>query len=135
MKKHCSEKMMSFDKSLLEALPQDILIRILCNVDHDDLKQLFHVSKPIREATLIAKQWHFAYSTPTKTLAFRNSIDLGDAEDIEEVEAPNAPKQFRNQRSRLSRKKLADISVALFASPEEFRWPRKDLFMEMEAEI
>ncbi|GMP74880.1 hypothetical protein CsSME_00032148 [Camellia sinensis var. sinensis] len=50
MKKHCSEKMMSFDKSLLEALPQDILIRILCNVDHDDLKQLFHVSKPIREA-------------------------------------------------------------------------------------
>ncbi|KAL7243875.1 hypothetical protein ACSBR1_016148 [Camellia fascicularis] len=135
MKKHCSEKMMSFDKSLLEALPQDILIRILCNVDHDDLKQLFHVSKPIREATLIAKQWHFAYSTPTKTLAFRNSIDLGDAGDIEEVEAPNAPKQFRNQRSRLSRKKLADISVALFASPEEDRWPRKDLFMEMEAEI
>ncbi|KAL4590272.1 hypothetical protein LXL04_003199 [Taraxacum kok-saghyz] len=37
-------------KSLLEALPQDILIRILCGVEHDDLKKLFHVSKPIREA-------------------------------------------------------------------------------------
>ncbi|GMP34756.1 hypothetical protein CsSME_00007496 [Camellia sinensis var. sinensis] len=52
MKKPRSEKMLSFDKSLLEALPQDILIRILCNVDHDDLKQLFHVSKPIREAVI-----------------------------------------------------------------------------------
>ncbi|XP_052181927.1 F-box protein SKIP27-like, partial [Diospyros lotus] len=67
-------------------------IRVLCGVDHDDLKQLFHVSKTIREATLIAKQWHFAYSTPAKTSAFRNSIDLEDTGDIE---APNAPKQFR----------------------------------------
>lgn len=25
-------------------------IRVLCGVDHDDLKRLFHVSKPIREA-------------------------------------------------------------------------------------
>ncbi|KAL7191422.1 hypothetical protein ACSBR2_023490 [Camellia fascicularis] len=123
MKKPRSEKMMSFDKSLLEALPQDILIRILCNVDHDDLKQLFHVSKPIREATLIAKQWHFAYTTPTTNLAFPN------------VEATNALEQFRNQRSRLSRKKLADISVALLASPDKDQWPRKDLLMEMEAEI
>ncbi|KAI8018895.1 F-box protein [Camellia lanceoleosa] len=132
MKKPRSEKMMSFDKSLLEALPQDILIRILCNVDHGDLKQLFHVSKPIREATLIAKQWHFAYTTPTTNLAFPNSIVLGD---IEEVEATNAFEQFRNQRSRLSRKKLVDISVALFASPAGDQWPRKDLLMEMEAEI
>ncbi|CAL5375703.1 unnamed protein product [Camellia sinensis] len=135
MKKPRSEKMLSFDKSLLEALPQDILIRILCNVDHDDLKQLFHVSKPIREATLIAKQWHFAYTTPTTNLAFPNSIALGDAGDIEEVEATNALERFRNQRSRLNRKKLTDISVALFASSDEDQWPRKDLLMEMEAEI
>ena len=25
-------------------------IRVLCGVKHDDLKKLFHVSKPIREA-------------------------------------------------------------------------------------
>uniref|UniRef100_A0A5B6ZXE1 F-box domain-containing protein n=1 Tax=Davidia involucrata TaxID=16924 RepID=A0A5B6ZXE1_DAVIN len=130
-KKQCSEILHS-GKSLLEALPQDILIRILCGVNHDDLKQLFHVSKLIREATLIAKQWHFAYSTPTKTSAFRNSIDLEDSSEFNEVEAPNAPMQLRRYRSRVSGKKLADISVALFAAPDEEQCPRKELFMEME---
>ncbi|KAA8515376.1 hypothetical protein F0562_019013 [Nyssa sinensis] len=166
-KKQCNE-ILNSEKSLLEALPRDILIRILCGVNHDDLKQLFHVSKSIREAvsldclgikkffyqiilaslmiidlfcvsmnhqTLIAKQWHFAYSTPTKTSAFRSSIDLEDPSDLDEVEAPNAPKQSRCYRSRVGRKKMANISVALFATPDEERWPRKDLFMEMETEI
>ncbi|GJQ90749.1 F-box protein SKIP27-like protein [Tanacetum coccineum] len=44
------------EKSLLEAMPQEILIKILCGVDHDDLKRLFHVSKTIREAVVIAKK-------------------------------------------------------------------------------
>lgn len=134
LKRQCSLEMMipSSEKSLLEALPQDILIRVLCGVGHDDLKQLFHVSKQIREATKIAKQWHFAYSTPKKVSAFRNPIDLGD---FEELGTPNAPKQCRSRRPRLSGKKLADISVALFASPAEGdQWPRRDLFMEMETE-
>ncbi|KAI8525357.1 hypothetical protein RHMOL_Rhmol13G0224300 [Rhododendron molle] len=133
LKRQCSMEMVasSCEKSLLEALPQDILIRVLCGVGHDDLKQLFHVSKQIREATVIAKQWHFAYSTPKKISAFRNPIDLGD---FEEAKTPNAPKQCRSHRNRLSGKKLADISVALFASPAEDPWPRRDLFMEMEAE-
>ncbi|PSS24692.1 F-box protein [Actinidia chinensis var. chinensis] len=137
MKKQWSEKMnSSSDKSLLEAMPQDILVMILCGVGHEDLKQLFHVSKQIREATLVAKKMHFEYSTPTKSLAFRNSIDLGDVEkDFEEIEAPNAPKQIRTYRSRLRGKKLADISVALFSSPDEEQWPRKDLFTKMEIEI
>ncbi|KAA8519886.1 hypothetical protein F0562_014204 [Nyssa sinensis] len=165
-KKQCCE-IMNSDKSLLEALPQDILvsskslnyifmylcvfqfslsstgkvgvfvlqIRILCGVNHDDLKQLFHVSKLIREATLIAKQWHFAYSTPTKTLAFGNSIALKDSREFNEVEAPNAPKQMGHYRSRVNGKKLADISVALFAAPDGEGWPRKELFMEMETEL
>ncbi|XP_061352392.1 F-box protein At1g61340-like [Gastrolobium bilobum] len=51
------------ESSSLKTLPQDILIKVLCGVDHEDLKQLFHVSKTIREATLIAKQ-HFDYTTP-----------------------------------------------------------------------
>ena len=90
----------------------------------------------VKWQTLIAKKSHFAYSTPTKSLAFRNSIDLGNVEkDFEEVEAPNAPKQIRSYRSRLRGKKLTDISVALFASPDEERWPRKDLFTKMETDI
>ncbi|OMO65107.1 hypothetical protein COLO4_31585 [Corchorus olitorius] len=123
LKRQCSERMMIMmmmmdddysEKSALESLPQDILIRIICGVDHEDLKQLFNVSKSVREATVIAKKLHFAYSTPTKTKAFRNSIDFNDSTEIEDIEAPNAPRQWRSHRA-INRKKLADISVALFA--------------------
>ncbi|XP_031105254.1 F-box protein At1g61340-like [Ipomoea triloba] len=38
-----------YDKSLLEFLPQNVLIRIICGLDYDDLSRLFHVSKTIRE--------------------------------------------------------------------------------------
>ncbi|XAR53673.1 hypothetical protein NMG60_11022318 [Bertholletia excelsa] len=137
LKRHCSGKTMftSHEKSLLEALPQDILIKVLCGVDHDDLKQLFHVSKTLREATIIAKQWHFEYSTPKKIPVFRNAIYFEDDGESEELEAPNAPKQFRTRGSRLSGKKLSDISVALFASSEEEEpWPKRGLFMEMDTE-
>ncbi|KAK1424531.1 hypothetical protein QVD17_19861 [Tagetes erecta] len=107
----------SSERSLIEALPQDILIRVLCGVEHDDLKRLFHVSKLIREAALIAKKLHFAYSTPTKVPAFRCPIDQS-VQDVDDIEAPNAPKQLRVARSRLDKKKLAGLAVALFASDE-----------------
>ncbi|XP_038997114.1 F-box protein SKIP27-like [Hibiscus syriacus] len=102
-----------YEKSALESLPQDFLIRIICGVDHEDLKQLFNVSKSIREATVIAKQSYFAYSTPTKVKAFRTSIDLEEASEIDDIEALNAPRQLRSHRS-INRKKLVAISVALF---------------------
>ncbi|KAL3596334.1 hypothetical protein D5086_007971 [Populus alba] len=114
------------EKSNLESLPQDILIRVLCRVDHDDLKQLFHVSKVIREATVIAKESHFAYSTPRKSQGFRTPFDLENPSEFDGIEAPNAPKQRRSYKSRLNRKSIADVSVALFASP------KKGLFMETE---
>ncbi|KDP20884.1 hypothetical protein JCGZ_21355 [Jatropha curcas] len=123
LKRHCN---LEPEKSALESLPQDILVKILCGVDHDDLKQLFHVSTVIREATLVAKKWHFAYSTPKKTPAFRTSIDFENPSEFEDIEAPNAPKVPRSYKSRLNGKNLADISVALFASP------RKELFLETE---
>ncbi|XP_076941508.1 F-box protein At1g61340-like [Bidens hawaiensis] len=107
------------ERSLLEALPQDIIIKVLCGVEHDDLKSLFHVSNPIREATIIAKKQHFAYSTPKKVPAFLCSVDQVGLDDDDEIEAPNAPKQSRVARSRLDKKKLAGLSVALFADNEE----------------
>ncbi|KAF8413982.1 hypothetical protein HHK36_001980 [Tetracentron sinense] len=119
------------ERSRLESLHQDILVRILCNVDHEDLKQLFHVSKSIRDATLIAKQWHFAFSTPSsKTAVFRVFKDLEDSSNSVYPEAPNAPKQSRISRSRINGKKLADITVALFASPKDERWSRDGLLTE-----
>ncbi|VVA90939.1 unnamed protein product [Arabis nemorensis] len=95
----------------LEALPQDILVNIICGVEHEDLKQLFNVSKTIREATLIAKEWRFEYKTPRKTLFFRGGIDsMIDLED--EIQAPLLKKH------RLSRitchKKVSKIAMALF---------------------
>ncbi|KAL4332618.1 hypothetical protein GQ457_07G028730 [Hibiscus cannabinus] len=121
LKRQCSERILMMltaddchEKSALESLPQDVLIRIICGVDHDDLNQLLNVSKSIREATVIAKQSHFAYRTPKKVKAFRTSLDFKESSLSDEMEAPNAPRQWRSHAST-NRKKLADISVALFA--------------------
>ncbi|KAJ0966019.1 hypothetical protein J5N97_027157 [Dioscorea zingiberensis] len=97
----------------LEALPKDILIRILCKVGHSDLRQLFQVSKAVQEATLIAKELHFAFSTPLK------SMNRGGSDLEQGIETPNAPKQHRIAKSRIDGKKLASIAVALFTSPLE----------------
>ncbi|KAE8728565.1 hypothetical protein F3Y22_tig00004205pilonHSYRG00032 [Hibiscus syriacus] len=120
LKRQCSERMVVMltaddyqEKSALESLPRDVLIRIICGVDHEDLKQLFNVSKSIREATVIAKQLYFAYSTPTKVKASRTSIELEEPCELDDIEAPNAPRQMRSHRS-INRKKLVAISVALF---------------------
>ncbi|XP_060192820.1 F-box protein At1g61340-like [Lycium barbarum] len=129
MKKVCSHNsFFNYDKSPLEDLPQDILIKVVCGVEHDDLKRLFHVSRAIREATIIAKRLHFEYATPRKTIGFKNAFkDLGEFND---VEAPNAPRQLKVRKLKLSRKKLADISVTLFASEEE-----DDDNMQMDSEL
>ncbi|KAI4342958.1 hypothetical protein MLD38_027516 [Melastoma candidum] len=118
LKRQCSSQrfFLDFDKSDLESLPIDVLIRILCFVDHEDLKQLFKVSKTIREASTIAEQWHFAYATPRKVPAFRNSIDFDASRDLEEIEPPNAPLRFF--RKREIRKNLTDVVTVLFAEAE-----------------
>ncbi|CAA7029714.1 unnamed protein product [Microthlaspi erraticum] len=102
----------------LEDLPQDVLVRILCGVEHEDLKPLFHVSKTIREATLVAKQSHFAYNTPRKAgrdmFGFGKPFGLSDGDD-DEIKAPGAPLQKRYRLSRINRDEdNSGLSVALF---------------------
>ncbi|KAF6163303.1 hypothetical protein GIB67_025167 [Kingdonia uniflora] len=104
--------------SPLEFLPQDVLVKIFCRVEHEDLKQLFHVSKSFRDATLIARKNHFAFSTPLKRIAFSHFDDVEDQNMLSNV-APNAPIQNRIYQFPVCRKKLADISIALFRSPEK----------------
>ncbi|XP_006347182.1 F-box protein At1g61340-like [Solanum tuberosum] len=137
MKKVCSHNsLFNYDKSPIEDLPQDILIRIVCGVDHDDLKRLFRVSRAIREAAVIAKRLHFEYATPRKTVGFKNAIeDLGE---FINVEAPNAPRQLKVRKLKLSKKKMDDISVALFASEDDDddNWlQRESSYMPMNAEF
>ncbi|CAI9087616.1 OLC1v1021727C1 [Oldenlandia corymbosa var. corymbosa] len=130
LKRQCSfeASFLYSDKSPLEELPQEVLIKIICGVDHDDLKRLFFVSKSVRDATVIAKHEHFEYKTPRKTLGFSNAADMEDSGEFNEVE--RAPKQVRIRKSRLNFEKMSDIAVALFSPEGEDRWPRRELFME-----
>ncbi|KAK4783552.1 hypothetical protein SAY86_007926 [Trapa natans] len=113
LKRQCSGRVSVFARSsALETLPQDILVRILCGVEHGDLKQLVGVSKSIKDAALIAKQLHFAYKTPTKTQAFRDPTDLRSPSDFDSIQTPEAPRRIF--KPRLCRKRLIEISSVLF---------------------
>ncbi|KAG4940008.1 hypothetical protein JHK87_043879 [Glycine soja] len=100
-------------------------VQVLCGVNHEDLKELFHVSKTIREATMITKELHFDIKTPKKKkIAFLNTFDLEGAKGFKEKEALNG--QLKKTKSRLHRKKLDNnIWQALFAFMDEEE-PRKD---------
>lgn len=103
----------------LESLPQDLLVQVLCKVTHADLKQLLLVSKYVNEATLIAKELHFAYSTPRTKPVFRKDDDLGLDDDLEDSrEVPNAPMQHKAARSRINFD-LDSIAVDLFSSYDD----------------
>ncbi|XP_010422372.1 PREDICTED: F-box protein At4g05010-like [Camelina sativa] len=108
------------NRSLLESLHQDILIRVLCHVDHEDLETLKRVSKTIRKAVIEAKKSHFDYSTPKKRLPFRDAVlimeedsnsNWDSSSQSDEMEPPNAPIRRRtiNRESDLSK-----ISMVLF---------------------
>jgi hypothetical protein len=54
----------SLPESLLEALPVELLVHIVCRLHHDQLKPVFHVCRRLQQAVLIARQWHFNFTTP-----------------------------------------------------------------------
>ncbi|KAK4778100.1 hypothetical protein SAY87_018287 [Trapa incisa] len=54
-------------ESRLESLPMDLLVKILCHLHHDQLRAVFHVSQRVRKAVLIARQFHFNYTTPDRS--------------------------------------------------------------------
>ncbi|KAH1208113.1 F-box protein [Glycine max] len=98
------------ESSLLETLPRDILVRVSCGVDHEDLKQLFNVSRTIREVDTPKK----------KTFVFLNPFDFEDTNGFKKNEAPNVPLTKEKSKSRLNGKKLdANISQVLFAFMDE----------------
>ncbi|CAN0852708.1 F-box protein SKIP27 [Linum grandiflorum] len=128
LKRHCSEAAIAMAAATeLESLPQELLVKVICGVNHDDLKQLLFVSKPIAEATSIAREIHFAYRTPKKVRAFRSpAVDF----EMEDIETPGAPRAVREYKL-LSRKVASDLSVSLFSSPEPAK-RKGSLFSDME---
>ncbi|XP_071709472.1 F-box protein At4g35930-like [Rutidosis leptorrhynchoides] len=54
-------------ESRLESLPMDLLVKILCHLHHDQLKAVFHVCERVRKAVVIARQFHFNYTTPSRS--------------------------------------------------------------------
>ncbi|KAF3320953.1 F-box protein SKIP27 [Carex littledalei] len=99
--------------NMLESLPKDMLVKVLCKVDSSDLGQLLVVSKTVSEAALIARKIHHLYSTPTKR-TFK-WLDISDNYE----DAPNAPMQHRVARSRNEGKNLASLAVDLFLNYDD----------------
>ncbi|KAG9129847.1 hypothetical protein Leryth_006989 [Lithospermum erythrorhizon] len=115
-------------ESRLESLPMDLLVKILCNLHHDQLRAVFHVSQKIRKAVIHARQWYFNYTTPDRTRQemLRTMTPLptdrwpfvgtGD-EEVMRIPSPSTPKAPRHGPRPTSRFKLSESSkLQLFSS-------------------
>lgn len=52
----------------LLSLPEDILLKVVCYLEHDDIKPLFQVCKELGNTLRNAIKFHFNYATPTVAL-------------------------------------------------------------------
>ncbi|KAL5232234.1 hypothetical protein ABZP36_031010 [Zizania latifolia] len=127
--------------SRLESLPLDLLIKIICYLHHDQLKAVFHVSKRIRMAVVMARQLHFNYTTPdrsrqdllqnktplpTEHWPFMSRIDGKDVR-ISTPRTPKAPKHA----PRLARLKLLDVKPITAVLFPDTSFPSKRLRRSM----
>lgn len=52
----------------LLSLPEDVLLKVVCYLEHDDIKPLFQVCKELGNTLRNAIKFHFNYATPTMAL-------------------------------------------------------------------
>ncbi|CAN0921403.1 F-box protein SKIP27 [Linum grandiflorum] len=104
-KRGCSEEEIK-KADHLQNLPEELLIKVICGVNYPDLKNLLRVSRQMAEATLIAKEIHFNFTTPFK------GVQAGPEMET----APSAPRALQQLRKRLTAKQASDLAVSLFAS-------------------
>lgn len=85
-------------------------------MDHGDLERLKRVSKTIRNAVLEAKKSHFDYSTPKKTMSFRDPLVILDQDSNSNgLSDQEVPPYAPTRRKNVSRESdLSKISMALF---------------------
>ncbi|KAA8532006.1 hypothetical protein F0562_006852 [Nyssa sinensis] len=115
-------------ESRLESLPTDLLVKILCHLHHDQLRAVFHVSQRIRKAVLLARQFHFNYTTPDRSRQemLRATTPLptehwpfvskGDGKGIwiPSPHTPKAPRHGPRPPSRIKFTEMRQIAAVLF---------------------
>ncbi|KAL3525238.1 hypothetical protein ACH5RR_013610 [Cinchona calisaya] len=115
-------------ESRLEALPMDLLVKIMCHLHHDQLRAVFHVSQKIRKAVIQARQFHFNYTTPDRTRQemLRTMTPLptdhwpfvikrdGKGMWMPSPHTPKAPKHGPRPPSRLKITEMRQIAAVLF---------------------
>ncbi|KAL0660388.1 hypothetical protein Bca4012_080973 [Brassica carinata] len=110
------------------------LVKIVCHLHHDELKAVFHVSQRIRAAAVIARQYHFNYTTPDRSRQEMLSVltpmpinrwpfvSKGDG-NSRIMGSPHTPKAPRHAPRPPCRTKLAEmkqITAVLFQDPTAF---------------
>ncbi|XP_077231247.1 F-box protein At4g35930-like isoform X2 [Tasmannia lanceolata] len=114
-------------RSMLESLPMDILVKILCHLHHDQLRAVFHVSWTIRKAVLVARKCYFNYTTPdrsrlemlrtmtplpTEHWPFVRGNGKGFMGSVPHT--PKAPRHGRRPPPRLNTTEMRQIAAVLF---------------------
>ncbi|KAL7612900.1 F-box protein At4g35930 [Lactuca sativa] len=114
--------------SRLESLPMELLVKILCHLHHDQLRAVFHVSERVRKAVVIARQFHFNYTTPdrsrqemlctstplpTEHWPFVSKGD-GKGKVLTLPNTPKAPRHGPRPPSRLKLTEMRQIAAVLF---------------------
>ncbi|KAK3037152.1 hypothetical protein RJ639_031039 [Escallonia herrerae] len=115
-------------ESRLEALPIDLLVNTLCHLHHDQLRAVFHVSRKIRTAVVLARQFYFNYTTPDrsrqeilKTITPLPTehwpfVSKGDGKGLRmpSPSTPKAPKHGPRPPSRMKVTDMRQIAAVLF---------------------
>ncbi|MCL7037237.1 hypothetical protein MKW94_019197 [Papaver nudicaule] len=122
--------------SRLESLPMDLLVKLLCHLHHDQLRPVFHVSKKIRKAVLMARQFHFNYTTPDRVrqemLRTKTPLPTEHWPFVSKGEgkgtfrsSPHTPRAPRHGPRPPSRYKDADVSQIAAVLFQESAFPPK----------
>ncbi|CAK7334195.1 unnamed protein product [Dovyalis caffra] len=115
-------------ESRLESLPMELLVKILCHLHHDQLRAVFHVSQRVRKAVLLARQFHFNYTTPDRsrqemllTMTPRPTehwpfVSKGNGKGIfmPSPHTPKAPRHGPRPPSRIKITEMKSIAAVLF---------------------
>eukprot|EP00249_Psilotum_nudum_P001677 c14308_g1_i2 orf=309-785(-) len=113
---------------------KNLQVRIVCFLQHDQLKPLFHVSKRLMKAVLIARQSHFNFTTPDRERQEKLGLSMlhpdGQWPFLSTFESqgprahpatPKAPRHLpKAGQTRLSIPEMRQIAATLFqgSSPQ-----------------